>query len=65
MQAVVRIQDAAQTLGVSVSTIRRYERDGLVTPAPRNRAGHRVYTPAELERLHAVLFPIGNEETAT
>jgi DNA-binding transcriptional MerR regulator len=57
MQAVVRIQDAAQTLGVSVSTIRRYEREGLVTPAPRNRAGHRVYTSDELEALHAALFP--------
>jgi MerR HTH family regulatory protein len=44
-------------LGVSTTTIRRHEREGLVTPAPRNRAGHRVYTSDELEALHAALFP--------
>lgn len=41
---------AAQKLGVSVDTLRRWEREGKIEPE-RNPAGHRRYTEADLEQL--------------
>jgi molybdopterin-binding protein len=45
----IRIGAAAQALGVSVDTLRRWERDGRV--AFVRRAGRRELPPAELARL--------------
>lgn len=45
----IRIGAAAQALGVSVDTLRRWERDGRVRFARRGR--ERVMEPAELARL--------------
>jgi DNA-binding transcriptional MerR regulator len=41
----------AQRAGIGPQTIRYYERIGLLEEPPRNRAGHRVYEPADLARL--------------
>lgn len=43
---------AAQKLGISVDTLRRWEREGKISPE-RNAAGHRRYTEAELEAMQA------------
>lgn len=43
---------AAAILGVSTSTIRRYENEGLIT-ARRTLGGQRRFQVAELERLRA------------
>lgn len=45
----IRIGAAAQALGVSVDTLRRWERDGRV--AFERRGGRRVLPPDELARL--------------
>ena len=37
--------------GVSVETIRYYEREGLLPSAPRTASGHRVFGEAHLRRL--------------
>jgi excisionase family DNA binding protein len=43
------IGKAAALLGVSVSTLRRWEADGTCLPAFRTSGGHRRYVPAQLE----------------
>lgn len=49
-QMTYPIGQAAQKLGVSVDTLRRWEREGR--PAPdRNPAGHRRYTDEDIEAL--------------
>jgi molybdopterin-binding protein len=45
----IRIGVAAQALGVSVDTLRRWERDGRI--AFERRAGRRVLAPQELARV--------------
>lgn len=48
-------------VGLSLRTIRYYEEIGLVAPSGRTEGGFRLYTDADIERLHLVkaLKPIG------
>jgi DNA-binding transcriptional MerR regulator len=51
--ATWRIDDLAQRAGITVDTIRYYQREGLLPPAERvGRAN--VYSPAHLERLERI-----------
>lgn len=58
------IAEAATQAGVSVHTLRYYERAGLLTPIERNGSGHRRFTPEDVEwivvctRLRATGMPI-------
>lgn len=45
----IRIGAAAQAIGVSIDTLRRWEREGRVTF--ERRGSHRTMAPAELARL--------------
>lgn len=45
------IQEAALRSGVSVHTLRYYERIGLLEAVDRSDSGHRAYTPQDLGRL--------------
>lgn len=45
----------AALTGVSVRTLHHYDHIGLVVPSMRTAAGYRVYTDADVERLHLVL----------
>jgi DNA-binding transcriptional MerR regulator len=46
------IGDIAERTGLSVHTLRFYEREGLLAgPVPRSESGHRVYTTAHVELL--------------
>lgn len=47
----MRIQDAADQLGVSTATLRRLEAQGRIPKATRNPFGARLYTPPDLERI--------------
>jgi len=53
---MVRITEAARRLGVHPDTLRNLERHGLVS-IQRDWAGDRRYTPEDLDRLRALLFP--------
>ncbi|TWS23403.1 MerR family transcriptional regulator [Tsukamurella sputi] len=59
----------ARLTGVSVRTLHHYDEIALVVPSDRTRAGYRVYSDADVERLHQVLtyrelgFPL--EQIAT
>lgn len=44
----MRIGDVAQKTGLSVDTLRFYEKIGLIDPPPRDQAGRRVYDERNL-----------------
>ncbi len=52
----LRIGDVAKLVGTTPRTIRYYEEIGLLAGAPERPAGgHRLYTPAEVDRLREVI----------
>ncbi|UTW10976.1 heavy metal-responsive transcriptional regulator [Marinobacterium rhizophilum] len=51
----LRIGDIAKGSGLSVETIRYYERRGLISPLGRLPSGYRCYDEHTLERLHFVV----------
>lgn len=50
-----RIGALASETGLTVRTLRYYDSVGLVSPSARTSGGHRIYAPADVERLYAVL----------
>lgn len=56
-----QIGEVAETVGLSLRTIRYYEEIGLVTPSGRTEGGFRLYTDADVDRLRLVkaLKPVG------
>ena len=54
MTMTSRIGSAAREAGVSVDTVRFYERQGLLPDAPRTAAGYRLYSPATVARLRFI-----------
>ena len=63
-KADLTIAQAAEAAGVSVHTLRYYERAGLLAPVERNGSGHRRFSEHDLEwvvvctRLRATGMPI-------
>ena len=51
MKSVVSIGQAGAALGVSVCTLRRWERAGYFAPSFRTQGGHRRYDLANIEAL--------------
>lgn len=49
------IGQVAQTIGVSTHTLRYYEQAGLIRAVGRTQAGHRLYSPADLDWLRFVM----------
>jgi excisionase family DNA binding protein len=52
-----RVSEAAETLGISATTIRRLEREGQIPALPRDRAGHRRLEPADIDAIRRALYP--------
>lgn len=52
-----KISEAAKLLGVSISSLRRWERQGVVTPertpSVDGKPGDRRYTPEHIQELRA------------
>lgn len=48
------IGDLARHVGVPVSTVRYYERKGLLEPPQRRESGYREYSQASIERLRFI-----------
>ncbi len=49
------VGEIARELGVTVRTLHHYDEIGLLVPSDRSAAGYRLYTPADLERLQAIV----------
>ena len=45
------IGEVARAAGVATTTLRYYEREGLLAPTERSRAGYRLYDDGAVERL--------------
>jgi DNA-binding transcriptional MerR regulator len=54
MRTGAHIGELARAAGVSVQTVRYYERLGLLPRAPRSPAGYRIYASDSLVRIHFV-----------
>lgn len=48
------VGELARATGLTVRTLHHYDQIGLVQPSERTSAGHRRYTPADLQRLYRV-----------
>lgn len=51
---LVTIGQAAAAAGLAATTLRYYEREGLLRPASRSHAGYRLYDAAAVERLRFI-----------
>lgn len=49
------VGQVAQTFGVTVRTLHHYDEVGLLSPSERSRAGYRLYTADDLERLATIV----------
>jgi DNA-binding transcriptional MerR regulator len=64
ISTALTIGQVAETIGVSTHTLRYYEQAGLIRAVGRTQAGHRLYSPADLDwllfvmRLKATGMPI-------
>lgn len=47
----MKIGELAERAGVSIDTVRFYERRGVLPAPERTASGYRIYTPATVERL--------------
>ncbi|MFE9186998.1 MerR family transcriptional regulator [Micromonospora haikouensis] len=58
---LMQIGEAADRVGLSIRTIRHYERAGLIVPSARSEGGFRLYTEPDLDRLAVVkrMKPLG------
>jgi MerR family transcriptional regulator/heat shock protein HspR len=50
---VYSIGSAARILGISVHTLRMYEREGLILPS-KSAANQRRYSPSDIERIRCI-----------
>ena len=55
MTASLTIQQTAEACGLSVHTLRYYERIGLIKPIPRRSNGHRLYRADDLNWIAFLL----------
>ena len=55
MSKALTIGEVAATIGVSTHTLRYYEQAGLIRAVGRTQAGHRLYSPADLDWLRFVM----------
>jgi len=53
--AALTVGQVADELGVTVRTLHHYDEIGLLSPSGRSRAGYRLYSEADLERLQNVV----------
>lgn len=55
METELTIQQVAQRTGLSIDTLRYYERIGLIEPIGRAESGHRRYTQQDLNWIDLLL----------
>ena len=55
------ISNAAKLSGISVHTLRMYEREGLIFPF-KKASNQRLYTDRDLERIHCIRHTINDDK---
>jgi DNA-binding transcriptional MerR regulator len=55
METELSIQQVAQQTGLSIDTLRYYERIGLIEPVNRAPSGHRRYRQRDLDWIHLLI----------
>jgi DNA-binding transcriptional MerR regulator len=50
-----KIGELARIAGVTVRALRHYDSVGLLVPSERTHGGHRLYSPADVQRLYKLL----------
>lgn len=53
---MIHINKVAELTGVTVRTLRYYDKIGLLKPASKTEGGHRLYTNEEIKKLQQVQF---------
>jgi len=53
-ESLLQIGQLAALAGVSIDTVRYYERQQLLERAPRSRGGYRLFTPEAIERIRFI-----------
>ena len=51
---ILNIGQASASVGVATSTLRYYEREGLLAPSDRSHAGYRLYDAAAVRQLRFI-----------
>ena len=51
---LIQAGELARRAGITVRTLHHYEHIGLLTPSSRSAAGYRLYTLADVKRLHRI-----------
>ena len=51
---VLKVGELAQRSGLTVRTLHHYDSIGLLRPSARSDSGYRLYSDADIERLHAI-----------
>ena len=62
-QRLYTIGEAADLIGVSVPTIRMYEREGLIIPL-RKASRHRLFAESDLERISSIRRTINTDKVS-
>lgn len=55
-----RIREVSEILGIPVSTLRFWEQEFTVIKPQRTPSGHRLYTPADIEKIAMISFLLHN-----
>ncbi len=51
---LIQVGLLAKRAGITVRTLHHYEQTGLLLPSARSAAGYRLYTLADVQRLHRI-----------
>ncbi len=53
-QVLLKVGDLARRTGLTVRTLHHYDEIGLLKPSGRSEAGYRLYSQADVQRLHGI-----------
>ena len=51
---MLKVGELAQRSGLTVRTLHHYDAIGLLAPSGRSESGYRLYSPADVQRLHGI-----------
>lgn len=60
-QELITISKAAEILGVSIDTLRRWDKDGKLSPTKISNAGYRLYSKSQLDLFLKDLFSLAKD----